>query len=279
MDRFLQSTKGTLRGKLTERKKEFTLRMSNIGRPCVRQLWLEKNFPDEQIQFSAANILKFNFGDLTEEYLIFLAELAGHKVEGRQTEVSLAGIKGHRDVVIDGMICDIKSASSYSFQKFKDHLTPEKDAFGYITQLLSYLETAQDDPIVTIKDKAAFLVFDKQHGHICLDIHERDPDFDWENFYEERKKIVNGQDIPDRTFTPKPDGYKNNKTKEFIPNGNEYLDINCSYCSMKNKCYDNIRVFLYSNGPRFFTKIIEGKEPKVLEITGKENLDSEEETI
>ena len=280
MDNFLNSTKGTLQEKLAKQKREFTLRMSNIGRPCVRQLWLEKNFPQSVIQPSPSNKLKFSFGDLTEEYLIFLAELAGYRVETRQKEAELFGIKGHRDVVINGWMVDVKSASSFSFQKFKDHLTPEQDAFGYITQLMSYLEDAQDDPVVIEKNKAAFLVFDKQHGHICLDIHERDPNFNWEEFYEARKTIVNGPDIPDRAFQAKPDGYKNPKTKEFVPNGNEYLDVNCSYCPVKHKCWDNIRTFIYYGGkPKYFTKIVEGKEPKVLEITEKESPNTEEEEI
>lgn len=253
--------------------------MSNIGTPCVRKLYLEKNFPEKKIPLEPHIIFKFRFGDLTEEDLLFLAAISGHKVEGRQKESEIAGIKGHRDAVIDGFLVDCKSCSSFAFQKFKAHLTPETDAFGYITQILSYLEDAQDDPLVIEKNKAAFLAFDKQHGHICLDFHDRDPEFDWIKFYEERKAIVNGNELPDRAFEPKPDGYKNPKTKEFIPNGNEYLGINCSYCDMKFACYDNIRIFLRSNKPVFFTKII--KEPaKLVEITDgyKENNETEEET-
>lgn len=256
-----------------DRKREFTLRMSNIGSPCDRKLWLEKNFPQDKIPFSPSTHAKFQFGDLTEEYILFLAELSGHKVEGRQDECTFHGIKGHRDGLIDGHLIDCKSASSFAFKKFKDHLTAETDAFGYITQLLGYLEAFQDDPLLIEKNRAGFLVFDKQHGHLHLDWHERNPDFDWEKFFTDKKNINAGDQIPDRAFKPKPDGYKNYKTKEFVANGNELLDTNCSYCDMKFKCYENIRIFLSSQGPKFFTKVV--KTPQMPEIT-KKDFDEEE---
>lgn len=253
-----------LTNRLDRTKREFTLRMSNIGAPCVRKLWLEKNYPEDKIPFEANTFYKFRFGDIIEEDIIFLAALAGHRVEGRQKESEIAGIKGHRDVVIDGVLIDVKSCSPYSFIKFKEHLTPEKDSFGYITQLLSYLEDAQTDDIVLDKTRAAFLAVDKQNGSFCLDFHERDPEFDWVKFYEERKAIVDGDVLPDRAFKAKPDGYKNKATGMFVPNGNEFLDIECSYCDMKHKCWDNIRTFIRSGRPVYFTKVV--KEPKLYEI-------------
>ncbi len=248
-----------------ERKadREFTLRMSNIGSPCARKLWLEKNQSESKEALDAPTLMKFLIGDLTEEVLIFLAEVSGHSVEGRQDESDICGIKGHRDCIIDGTLVDVKSASSYSYDKFKSHLTSDNDSFGYITQLGSYLHASQGDPLVLDKDKAAFLVLDKQHGHICLDFHEK-TDFDWEAAYERRIAVVNSEEIPDRAFDPEPDGYKNYKTGEFVQNGNEVLGVNCSYCNMKSACYPEIRTFLSSRGPKFFTKIV--KEPKMFEV-------------
>lgn len=246
--------------------------MSNIGSPCDRKLWLEKNFPQDKVPFTPSTMNKFTFGDLTEEYILFLAELSGHRIEGRQDECVFHGIKGHRDVLIDGTLIDVKSASSFSFKKFKEGLTLEQDAFGYIRQILSYLEAFQHDPLLLDKNRAGFLVFDKQHGHIHVDFHHRDPDFDWAKFYAEKKEINNSDQMPERAFKPKLDGYK--KEKILIPNGNELLDTNCSYCDMKFKCYDNIRIFLSSQGPKFFTKVV--KQPKMLEISRKE-LDEEED--
>lgn len=236
--------------------------MSNIGTKCIRKLWLEKNFPEAVETLLPDVYLKFSFGDMTEDLLLFLAELSGHKVEGRQTELSIAGIKGHRDCIIDGMLVDVKSASSYSFQKFKDHLKVEDDAFGYLIQIQSYLWASQNDPLVTIKDKAAFLVFDKSSGHMCLDIHQRDDDIDWEAGYEFRKNVLSNDEMPDRFFEDEPDGYK--KDGVLIPNGNRKLGVNCSYCSVKSKCWPGLRTFIGSGSPKFLT-VVE-KEPRMFEV-------------
>lgn len=266
LEKFGQVMAQTVADQLKNRDRKFTLRMSNIGTPCARKLWLDKNFPEGREPLTPATLLKFIFGNLVEELVILLAELSGHKVEGRQDTLVLHGIEGHRDVVIDGTLTDAKSAASQSFKKFKDHLTPETDSFGYLGQIGGYLEASQDDPIVTNKNESAFLVVDKQHGHLTVDKHPRD-NKDWSAFYEERIKIVNGENLPDRHFPPKQDGYKHKVTKQLVPNGNLLLGTNCSYCDQKFNCYDNIRVFLASTGPKYFVHVV--KEPKMLEITGK----------
>ena len=158
-----------------------------------------------------------------------------------------------------------------SFDNFQKGLTKETDKFGYITQLLGYLHGSKDDPVVKDKDSASFLVMDKQHGHLHLDTHVKNPEINFEEAFEQRKAEVNSPDMPPRSFEPIPDGYKHSKTKEFVPNGNMKLDTYCSYCEQKFNCHDNIRVFLFSNGPKFFTKILEGKEPKVYEIKEDHN--------
>jgi len=108
---------------------------------------------------------------------------------------------------------------------------------------------------------------DKQHGHLHLDTHEKMPDIDWEREVAKRIEEVNGPDLPPRAFEAKPDGYY--KDKQFVPNGNLILGTECSYCDEKHKCWDNIRTFIYSNGPKYFVHIKEGKEPKVFEVKGE----------
>lgn len=273
LDNFIKASSSKMSSNLTEKRRDFTLRLSNIGSPCVRKLWLEKNFPEMKIPFPPATKMKFSFGDLTEEYVLFLAELAGHKVELRQQKITIAGIDGHWDVVIDGLLTDCKSASTFSFKKFKEGLKPEDDAFGYLTQLGGYHSEAKKLPEVTEKTKAAFLVFDKQHGHLCLDVHEFE-DKDYEEQFKNTIKIMDSDVLPDRAFPTKPDGYTNYKVKpkKFMPNGNELLGTNCSYCDMKFACYDNIRTFLSSTGPKYFTRVV--KEPKMMEISNKEVIES-----
>jgi hypothetical protein len=255
LQRFLDSTKETLQTKIkktSDEPREFTLRFSNIGHPCVRKLWLEKNYPLEKIPFRPETLLKFAFGDLTEEYILFLAELAGHKIEHRQATVKTNGIVGHIDVVIDGELVDVKSASKYSFEKFKAGLTPDVDSFGYIPQLLSYLDALKDTGYCR-PDRAHFLVFDKERGHLHLDTHTVQEEHDWPEFFEKRKAVVNGPDMPDRTFDPVPEG----------KSGNMKLGVNCSYCDFKKKCHPGLRTFIYSNGPVYLTTV--AREPNVYE--------------
>lgn len=254
---------------LIREPREPGLRMSAIGKPD-RQLWFEINLPPEKKEpLRAEHYMKFMFGHLIEELLFFLSELAGHKVEGRQDELEIEGIKGHRDVVLDGVLLDAKSASSFSFKKFQEGLTPDKDSFGYLTQIQSYSYASKDDPLVVDKDRTGFLVLDKTLGHILLDIHPVDKTIDWPEIYKNKKQMVSLPEPPEEKCYPiKLDGYKNYKTGEFIPNGNELLDTECSYCPHKFSCYDNIRTFLSSTGPKYFTKVV--KEPKMKEITNSE---------
>lgn len=247
--------------KLKPRDRVPTLRMSNIGTPCSRKLWYLINNPEKAEKLSPEAYLKFLFGDLTEEFLLFLAELAGHRVEGRQTEMQLAGIKGHRDVVIDGLLTDCKSASSFSFKKFKEHRLLEDDPFGYIDQIFGYLEGSKDDPLVTYKDRAGFLVMDKQHGHVCLDIYEK-PEVDFEKVYEYRKQLVKEPEPPARHYEDEP----------HQQSGNRKLGLTCGYCDFKKHCWPGLRTFLYKDGtgvkPVFLTHVV--REPNVFEVRDEE---------
>lgn len=231
-----------------------TLRMSNIGKPCDRQLWYSINRPGYEEKLEPYTRMKFLFGDILEEVLLFLAEVAGHRVEGRQDEQEIAGIKGHRDAVVDGTTADVKSASTYSFEKFEEGLSEDQDAFGYLDQIQSYVESGQNDPIVTDKKRGAFLVVDKTLGHICLDIHDK-KDIPFEAMYEYKKEMVASDKPPDRGFQPVPDG----------KSGNMKLGTNCSYCGWKKLCHPGLRTFLYSNGPRFLTTVT--RVPDVTEVT------------
>lgn len=252
IDRFGIQLARTIAAKLKREEREATLRMSNIGKPA-RQLWYEINCPQEGEPLPPEAYMKFLFGDILEDVLLFLAEAAGHRVEGRQDEQEIAGVKGHRDAVIDGTIVDAKSASSFAFKKFKEGRLEEDDPFGYVDQLQSYIHSGQDDPIVTDKDRGAFLVVDKTLGHICLDIHPKE-NFDIEAAYEYKKRLVNEEEPPARCFEPVPEG----------KSGNEKLGMQCGYCRFKHKCHPDLRTFLYSNGPVFLTKVV--KEPRVPEI-------------
>lgn len=242
---------------LGKRERKATLRMSNIGRPCERQLWYEVNKPELSSELRPENYMKFMYGHLVEELLLFLAELAGHEVTGRQDEQEIEDIKGHRDAIIDGVLVDVKSASSYSFKKFKEGRLLEDDPFGYSDQLQSYLYAAKDDPIVTDKEQAAFLVVDKTLGHTTLDVHKKN-NKDYERIYREKKEMVQKSTPPKRAFTSKP----------FGKSGNETLQTICSYCPFKKTCWPELRQFLYSTGP--VDLVVVNKMPLVPEIINGE---------
>ena len=101
-----------IHNRVTESKKPGTLRLSNIGTECHRKLWFSIREPQAAEPLPRAARFKFLFGDILEELLLFLAEEAGHSVEGRQTTLSVNGVEGHRDAIIDGRLVDVKSAST-----------------------------------------------------------------------------------------------------------------------------------------------------------------------
>jgi hypothetical protein len=235
--------------------KEYSgLRMSSLGQPCRRKLWYQVNEPDKGEPLDARTKLKFLYGDMLEHLLISLAMAAGHRVEGQQTRLDIAGVKGHRDCVIDGITVDVKSASGYGFRKFKAGLRKEDDAFGYLFQLSSYVYAGRSDYTESHPTKGAFLVINKETGEICLDEH----DFDLKGREDEVLQIIKSTTGPaPGRLSDAPDG----------TSGNRVLGTNCSYCQFKLDCWPNLRTFLYKQGDRFkpvfFTKVV--KEPKVME--------------
>lgn len=231
-----------------------TLRMSNIGQPCARKLWYHvNNVGGEPLPASAR--LKFLYGDIIEEVVLSLAEAAGHDVQGRQDRMEIDGIIGHRDGVIDGMLVDVKSASTYGFKKFKENGLRGEDPFGYMAQLACYLLASQDDPLVTNKTEAAFLVMDKQHGHLVLDKYDLTAEMaDIKSKISVRKALVDDPMPPARQY----------RDTAFQKSGNRSLGIECSYCEFKHTCWPGVRTFMYSRGPVFLTKVVD--EPRVGEI-------------
>lgn len=259
-EHFKETIGDTLMSRLNpEERKEGTLRMSSIGQPCERKLWYQTNKPKEGETLRSEIKFKFLYGDILEDLILSLAVAAGHKVEGHQDTMDIMGIKGHRDAVIDGVTVDVKSASTYSFKKFRDHQLETDDPFGYLTQLSSYVYAAKSDPLVKDKNGGAFLAVDKQHGHICLDYYDFKKTGHLKNvekLYADRIKSANDKtQVPDRSFSPIPEG----------KSGNLKLGTNCSYCDYKWTCHPDLRAFLYSRGPVFLTKVV--REPNVTEVT------------
>lgn len=229
--------------RLSTKREKPSVRLSNAGTPCSRKLWYTVNTPQLAEKLDAPTRIKFLFGDITEELILFLARLAGHTVEREQETVNVAGVPGHIDAVVDGELVDVKSASPYSFDKFKEGLTDETDGFGYRTQLGSY-RTALGHK------RAHFLAVNKVLGHLHLAT-EYDDGRDYQRLVEEAKLSVRAAEPPPRGFGDVPDG----------KSGNRKLGIQCSYCSFKDTCWPGLQVVPYANGPRFLTAVV--REPKL----------------
>lgn len=235
-----------------------TLRLSAMGAPCTRKLWYDINEPDEREDLRPSTLFKFLYGDILEELVLSLAIAAGHRVEGCQDELEVAGIKGHRDAVIDGVTVDVKSASPYSFKKFESGNLRDEDPFGYISQLSSYVYAGRDQTDVESHPSlGAFLVVDKVSGEICLDMYDFGHEINTkeEDIQSIKEACNDTENVPERAFEDIPDG----------KSGNMKLGIQCSYCGYKDKCWDGLRTFLYSGKPRFLTEVV--REPNVKEVT------------
>ncbi len=224
--------------------------MSNLGTPCDRKLWYSVRRPDAGERLGGPATLKFLYGDIIERLIIGLAKIAGHRVEGEQSELDIDGVKGHRDAVIDGHLVDVKSATTHSFNKFREHKLTTDDPFGYLTQIGAYLHASQTDPLVTEKSKASFLAVDKQLGHLCLDTYNKS-DTDYSKLVSAKRDILALDTPPPRGYSDRPEG----------KSGNRKLGIECSYCPFKHECWPGLRTFNYSSGPTFLTKV--EREPKV----------------
>lgn len=253
VDKFTKLLSAIILEKLNKGDHTPTLRMSNLGTTCDRELWYKMNTPELAEKLPPEVRMKFLFGDILETLLLFLAEEAGHTVEGAQDTVELNGVKGHRDAIIDGTLVDCKSASTYSYKKFKDHLTYAQDSFGYLDQLQSYLQASQNDPLLKNKDEAAFLVIDKTLGHIVLDKHPK-ASMDYNMVVEMKRDVIKAKEPPPRGYEDEYEGLS----------GNRALGTKCSYCAFKKQCWPGLRTFLYSKGPEFLTHV--AKLPRVQEI-------------
>mgnify|MGYP003625185931 CR=1 FL=1 len=227
-------------------------KISNVGKTPL-QLWhLMKGTESEKM--TPSTLLKFMYGHIIEEMLLFLVKASGHKVTDEQKRCEVAGVIGHMDGRIDGTLMDVKSTSSYSFKKFKDGSLVDNDSFGYIDQLKAYAKSEGDT-------KIAWLAMDKQNGHLTwleYDLETTDHPKLKEDIEEKivnLKKVLESDTAPDLCYDSIEDG----------KSGNQKLSMECSYCQYKKTCWPELRTFLYYNGPKHLVKVM--NEPKVPEIT------------
>lgn len=229
---------------------EHKIRLSKLTFDCPREYWYSINKPELAEPLPAEAMFKYAYGHQIEALAIALAKAAGHTVEGEQDAVYVDGITGHRDCIIDGVLCDVKSCSSYGFKKFKERTLASDDPFGYLAQLDAYLAGSYEDPKLKVRDRAFDWAIEKQLGKMCLYEH-RFRGFEYiKDRIEECKRVAGASTPPSCLCQTVADG----------KSGNIKLGTKASYSAFKYECFPNLRTFLYAEGPRFLTKVV--REPK-----------------
>ena len=234
-----------------QRDSNFTVRMSNVGKPS-RQLWYEKRDPKGRGGIDGPTQIKFLYGHLLEEIVLMLVRMAGYNVTDEQKEVTVDGIVGHMDCKINGEVVDVKTASRFAFNKFKEGRLAQDDPFGYLGQLAGY-EAAEGT------EGGGFLVLNKESGELCMYIPD---DLDKPNIKSTISSLIPALELdtpPSFCYDPIPDGKK----------GNMKLPKGCNWCSYKYQCHKDcndgqgLRTFKYSNGLTYLTEVV--VPPKVEE--------------
>jgi len=256
IEKFGEGVKALMRTEFGRKKREDNrrLRLSNIGR-TDKYLWNHFNGTEKE-EIQPHTYVKFMYGHLIEEMLIFLTRMAGHTVTNEQKVCKVNGIVGHMDCSIDGVVTDVKSASSFGFKKFKDGSLAFDDPFGYIDQIKAYAHAEGET-------KFGWLAMDKANGHLTYlkyDLEDKQAAvYDIlkapiTERIEHVKKLVEQPEPKEWCTQPVPDG----------KSGNTKLSIGCSYCQFKDHCYPNLRVFNYAYGPKYLVNVV--NEPRVREI-------------
>jgi hypothetical protein len=256
IDQFGEAVKVLMRQEFTEKRDDSRkLRMSNIGRED-RYLWNVYNDVDKGEDIQPHTYVKFLYGHIIEELLLFLTRAAGHEVTDEQKKCEVNGIKGSMDCRIDGVVTDVKSTSTFAFKKFKEGTLAYDDPFGYVAQIKGYAHSEGET-------KFGWLAMDKQNGHLTYLLYDTEDtqapihdliSYDIGERIEHIKKVVEQKEPPSVCYEPIADG----------KSGNQKLAIGCSYCSYKKECWPSVRGFAYSSGPRYLVEV--HNEPKVQEI-------------
>ena len=214
------------------KRDEFRLRMSNIGRPTC-QLWWEKNHPEKAMPKPTTFVMNMLIGDIVEAAFKGILKEAGVAYEDKDNTVSLelddTTVNGSYDLVIDGALDDVKSASKWSYDnKFKSYETlAEGDSFGYIGQLAGYIKASG-------KKTGGWWVVNKANGEIKY-VSASGLDLDKEiGKLNNTAKIVESN-VFKRCFDPEPETYRGKKS------GNKKLPDGCKFCDYRYSCWETLK--------------------------------------
>jgi hypothetical protein len=212
---------------------EFRLRMSNIGKPTC-QLWFEKNDPEDKTPLPPHFLMNMIIGDIVEAVFKGLLRAADISfTDNEKVTLTLPDgteINGEYDMVLDGAVDDVKSASPWSYQnKFaSSHALAQGDSFGYIPQLVGYARAAE-------KKLGGWWVVNKANGEFKYVPAEG---------IDEDAVMSDIQATVD--YISKDEPFKRcfeaiEETHYRKPTGNKKLGVECGFCSFKHKCWPNLQ--------------------------------------
>ena len=268
IEEFAEACKEAFKKQFTnKRKKEFSYRMSSIGRPLCQLQMEKKGIEGEGLPYNFK--MRNLFGDLIEASAIAIMKASGTEVKDVQKKVTLKDngddINGTMDIKVGGKVWDIKSASPYAFaNKFGDNggfdAVVKDDTFGYASQGYLYSEA----------DKSPFggwIVVNKSTGEWCV---TETPSSDSEY---KTNALATARDNIKALKENKPFKRCFESEEEYYykkPTGNKVLGTACSFCPYKRPCWGDTLHYL----PQQQSK---GKNPRWLWYTELNNPRDENE--
>lgn len=222
-----------------------------ITKSCARQsAYKYHGFEGEEL--SARTLVNFLMGDLAEIAFLILAELAGAKIEGNNTELKINEGDLSFTCRPDGVYLDpktgksynveIKKMSEYAFDEWKEGTLD--DTWGYRTQAMMECRAwkeAGKDVVGT-----AFLGMRGITGHFHEEIIPFEPGL-VDKALNRAKQVVSStkEELPIRGVAPEAETFRNK------PTGKERLNVVCQYCPYKQHCYPDFKMELKGGYPRW----------------------------
>lgn len=232
IEQIVTDVRQALKKQFSKRDGKFRLRMSNIGRDYCK-LWFDKNEPKSAIPRPSNFIINMLIGDIVEA--IFKGLLVEAKVpydNGEDVKMELGDgvtITGTPDLIIDGRVDDIKSASPWSYTyKFKDFETlAASDSFGYVAQLGGYAKAVGVKP-------GGWWVINKATGEFkYVPAYEIDSEAVVKNTKALATKLEENKF--ERCYEPIEETYRKK------PTGNLILGKECGWCDYRYKCWPGLK--------------------------------------
>ena len=231
--RIVRDVDEAVRKQFNQGERQFTLRMSNIGRPYC-QLWYDKNQPEDGLEPSINFLMNMMIGDIVEAVFKGVLTEAGVEFSDGFKSTLTAGkhkIDGTHDLIMDKRVDDIKSASPWSYKnKFKDYYTlKEHDSFGYIGQLAGYSKALGVEP-------GGWWVINKATGEFKY-VSAWDMAVDRQDILDEVEEKADKLEKNkfERCFEPVEETFRGK------PTGNKVLAEECGWCKYRYKCWPSIQ--------------------------------------